>query len=97
MFGGFKNENLSKVYGREKRQKLWTMFLFGKPREFIAIVGPSGSGNQPSPHLLGGVDIPTSGKVFVNNTDVYSDGTQLAIFRRRQMDLFINSITLFLS
>ncbi|MDD2574827.1 MAG: ABC transporter ATP-binding protein, partial [Firmicutes bacterium] len=59
-----------------------------KRGEFIAIVGPSGSGKSTLLHLLGGVDIPTGGKVFVDNTDIYSlDETQLAIFRRRQIGL----------
>ncbi len=56
--------------------------------EFIAIVGPSGSGKSTLLHLLGGVDRPTSGKVFVDNTDIYSlNETNLAIFRRRQIGL----------
>lgn len=56
--------------------------------EFIAVVGPSGSGKSTLLHILGGVDTPTSGKVYVEDTDVYSlDETKLAIFRRRQIGL----------
>lgn len=56
--------------------------------EFLAIIGPSGSRKSTLLHILGGVDTPTSGKVFVENTDVYAlDETKLAIFRRRQIGL----------
>ena len=56
--------------------------------EFIAIIGPSGSGKSTLLHLLGGVDKPTSGKVFMNDQDVYvQNDEQLAIFRRRQVGL----------
>ena len=56
--------------------------------EFVAIVGSSGSGKSTLLHILGGVDRPTSGKVFVDNTDIYAlNETKLAIFRRRQVGL----------
>src|SRR5690606_5879697 len=56
--------------------------------EFVAIIGPSGSGKSTLLHLLGGVDRPSSGKVLVDNTDIYSlNETKLAIFRRRQIGL----------
>ena len=56
--------------------------------EFIAIIGPSGSGKSNLLHILGGVDRPTSGKVFMDGKDVYAQNEeQLAIFRRRQVGL----------
>lgn len=59
-----------------------------KKGEFVVIIGPSGSGKSTLLHMLGGVDRPTSGKVFVDQTDIYNlNETQLAIFRRRQIGL----------
>lgn len=56
--------------------------------EFVAIIGPSGSGKSTLLHLIGGVDRPTSGKVYIDNTDIYDlNETNLAIFRRRQIGL----------
>ena len=56
--------------------------------EFLAIIGPSGSGKSTLLHILGGVDTPTSGKVYMEGTDVYAQKEeQLAIFRRRQVGL----------
>ena len=56
--------------------------------EFLAIIGPSGSGKSTLLHVLGGVDVPTSGKVFMEGTDVYAQNeSQLAVFRRRQVGL----------
>lgn len=83
-------EHLSKVYGKgETAVKALDDVSFSVNKgEFIAIIGPSGSGKSTLLHMLGGVDIPTGGKVFVNNTDIYRlDETQLAIFRRRQIGL----------
>lgn len=85
-----KIENLSKVYGKgETTVKALDNVSFSvKKGEFVAIIGPSGSGKSTLLHLLGGVDRPTSGKVFVDNTDIYQlNETQLAIFRRRQIGL----------
>jgi putative ABC transport system ATP-binding protein len=85
-----KTENLSKIYGKgEMAVKALDNVSFSVKRgEFIAIIGPSGSGKSTLLHMLGGVDRPTSGKVFVDNTDIYKlDETQLAIFRRRQVGL----------
>ena len=56
--------------------------------EFLAIIGPSGSGKSALLHVFGGVDVPTSGKVFMEGTDVYAQNeSQLAVFRRRQVGL----------
>ena len=67
--------------------------------EFLAIIGPSGSGKSTLLHILGGVDRPTSGKVFMNGQDVYAQNEdQLAIFRRREVGLiyqFYNLIPVF--
>lgn len=83
-------EKLSKVYGKgETAVKALDDVSFSINKgEFVAIIGPSGSGKSTLLHLLGGVDRPTSGKVFVDNTDIYDlNETQLAIFRRRQIGL----------
>ncbi|NLZ33381.1 MAG: ABC transporter ATP-binding protein [Clostridiales bacterium] len=83
-------ENLSKQYGTgETAVKALNNVSFSVNKgEFVAIVGASGSGKSTLLHLLGGVDRPTSGKVFIDNTDIYSlNETQLAIFRRRQIGL----------
>lgn len=85
-----KIEHLSKTYGKgETAVKALDDVSFSiKKGEFVAIIGPSGSGKSTMLHLLGGVDRPTSGKVIVDNTDMYSlNETQLAIFRRRQIGL----------
>jgi len=83
-------ENLSKIYGKgETAVKALDNISFSVNQgEFVAIIGPSGSGKSTLLHTLGGVDRPTSGKVFIENTDVYAlDETKLAIFRRRQIGL----------
>ncbi|NLM09975.1 MAG: ABC transporter ATP-binding protein [Clostridiaceae bacterium] len=83
-------ENLSKIYGKgETAVKALDHVSFSVNKgEFIAVVGPSGSGKSTLLHILGGVDRPTEGKVFIENTDIYAlDETNLAIFRRRQIGL----------
>ncbi|HOQ17410.1 MAG: putative transport system ATP-binding protein [Epulopiscium sp.] len=85
-----KVEHLSKIYGSgETAVKALNDVSFSVEKgEFVAIIGPSGSGKSTLLHMLGGVDIPTEGKVFIDGTDIYSlDETQLAIFRRRQIGL----------
>lgn len=83
-------ENLSKTYGSgETRVNALDGISFTvKAGEFIAIIGPSGSGKSTLLHILGGVDRPTSGKVFLDGNDVFSQNEeQLAVFRRRQVGL----------
>lgn len=83
-------KNLCKTYGtRENQVKALDNVSFSVPKgQFLAIIGASGSGKSTLIHILGGVDKPTSGKVFLNGQDVYAQNEeQLAIFRRRQVGL----------
>lgn len=83
-------ENLTKTYGKGETSvtALDNVSFTVNKGEFVAIIGPSGSGKSTLLHIIGGVDYPTSGKVFVEDTDIYSlDESQLAIFRRRQIGL----------
>ena len=82
--------HLSKHYGSgENLVKAVDDISFSVEKgEFLAIIGPSGSGKSTLLHILGGVDRPTSGKVFVDGTDVYAQNDEaLAVFRRRQVGL----------
>ena len=85
-----KVENLTKVYGsgnNEVRALDGVSFSVEKG-QFVAIIGPSGSGKSTLLHILGGVDAPTGGKVYMDGQDVYArNEEQLAIFRRRQVGL----------
>ena len=85
-----KIENLSKIYGEGENQvKALDNVSFSVPKgQFVAIIGPSGSGKSTLLHILGGVDRPTNGKVYLDGQDVYAQNEdQLAIFRRRQVGL----------
>ncbi len=85
-----KVENLCKSYGAgDTMVKALDNVSFSVEKgEFVAIIGPSGSGKSTLLHLLGGVDRPDSGKVYIDGTDIYAlDETNLAIFRRRQVGL----------
>jgi len=85
-----KVENLCKVYGSGENEvrALDNVSFSVQKGEFVAIIGPSGSGKSTLLHILGGVDKPTSGKVFMDGKDVYAQNDeQLAIFRRRQVGL----------
>ncbi|MGM9651856.1 MAG: ABC transporter ATP-binding protein [Faecousia sp.] len=83
-------EHLTKVYGQGENQvHALNDVSFSVPRgQFLAIIGPSGSGKSTLLHILGGVDRPTSGKVYMDGQDVYAQSEDnLAIFRRRQVGL----------
>jgi len=85
-----KVENLTKIYGKgtTKVVALDNVSFSVEKGEFVAIVGASGSGKSTLLHLIGGVDRPTSGKVFIDGKDIYEfDDDKLAIFRRRQVGL----------
>ena len=83
-------ENLNKSYGKgeAKVEALKNVNLSINKGEFVVIVGPSGSGKSTLLHLIGGVDKPTSGKVFINDVDIYNlKEKDLSIFRRRNVGL----------
>ncbi len=83
-------ENLTKIYGKDTTKviALDNVSFSVEKGEFVAIVGASGSGKSTLLHLLGGVDRPTSGKVYIDGKDIYDfNDDKLAIFRRRQVGL----------
>ena len=83
-------EHLSKIYGKgDTEVRALDDVSFTVPKgQFVAIIGPSGSGKSTLLHILGGVDTPTDGHVYVDGTDITTlDETALAIFRRRQLGL----------
>ena len=85
-----KVENLSKIYGKGENKviALDSISFCVEKGEFVAIVGASGSGKSTLLHLIGGVDRPTKGKVFIGGKDIYNmNDDKLAIFRRRQVGL----------
>ena len=83
-------EHLSKIYGKGENEvrALDDVSFSVEKGQFLAIIGPSGSGKSTLLHILGGVDRPTSGKVYLEGQDVFAQNEdQLAIFRRRQVGL----------
>jgi len=85
-----KVEHLSKIYGKGENEvrALDDVSFSVEKGQFVAIIGPSGSGKSTLLHILGGVDRPTSGKVWLEGQDVFAQNEeQLAIFRRRQVGL----------
>ena len=85
-----KVENLNKTYGKGENQvKAVDNISFSVEKgEFVAIIGASGSGKSTLLHLIGGVDRPTSGKVYIDGKDIFTlNDDNLAIFRRRQVGL----------
>lgn len=85
-----KVEHLCKTYGKGENQvtALNDVSFSVRKGEFVAIIGPSGSGKSTLLHILGGVDRPTSGKVYIDGKDIYTQNEEeLAIFRRRQVGL----------
>lgn len=93
-------KNLTKTYGKGENQvrAVDNISFSVEKGEFIAIVGSSGSGKSTLLHLIGGVDRPTSGKVYIEGKDIYKlNDDSLAIFRRRQVGLiyqFYNLISI---
>ena len=83
-------EHLSRIYGKGENEvrALDDVSFSVEKGQFVAIIGPSGSGKSTLLHILGGVDRPTAGKVFLEGQDVFAQNEdQLAIFRRRQVGL----------
>ena len=85
-----RTENLCKTYGSGENEvrAVDNVSLTVEKGEFLAIIGASGSGKSSLLHMLGGVDRPTSGKIYMNDQDIYAQSDdRLAIFRRRQVGI----------
>ncbi|HBC95407.1 MAG TPA: peptide ABC transporter ATP-binding protein [Clostridium sp.] len=92
-----KTENLSKIYGigDTKVTALDNLNLKISKGQFVSIIGPSGSGKSTLLHILGGVDRPTKGKIYIEGTDISSmNETESALFRRRNIGLIYQSYNL---
>jgi len=92
-----KTEKLSKIYGKKDNKviALDNVDIEVNKGEFVAVVGASGSGKSTLLHQIGGVDCPTSGKVIIDNEDIYKlKETNLAIFRRRKIGFMFQSFNL---
>lgn len=92
-----KVEELTKVYGSKETEvvALNHINFSVNEGEFVSIIGPSGSGKSTLLHMLGGVDHPTSGKVYIEGTDISSfDETKMALFRRKQVGLIYQAFNL---
>ena len=92
-----KTENLKKYYGKgvNRVKALDGVSLTVEEGEFVAVVGTSGSGKSTLLHMLGGLDYPTDGKVFVGGKDIFSlNETQLTIFRRRNIGFVFQNYNL---
>ncbi len=92
-----KTENLCKYYGSRQNEvkAVQNVNLQVENGEFVAIVGKSGSGKSTLLHMLGGLDNPTSGKVFVKNRDIFKlKEDELAIFRRRKIGFIFQAFNL---
>jgi len=90
-------ENLTKKYGKKDNEviALENVNLSINKGEFVAIVGPSGSGKSTLLHLLGGVDVPSTGKVYIDNIDIYGlKEKELSILRRRKVGFVFQSYNL---
>lgn len=90
-------ENLTKIYGINDTEviALDHINLKIKKGEFISIVGPSGSGKSTFLHLIGGVDYPTEGKIYIEENDIFNmNETEMAIFRRKKVGLIYQSYNL---
>ncbi|MDD3367854.1 MAG: ABC transporter ATP-binding protein [Lachnospiraceae bacterium] len=92
-----KVENLTKIYGSNdtKVVALDHLHLTIPEGQFVSVMGPSGSGKSTFLHMLGGVDIPTEGKVWIDQTDIAAlNETKMAIFRRRNIGLIYQAFHL---